>query len=80
VAEGETLIRDEELIKVSRGAAIEEVRKVWGGGGGARGDQYVFGPSGSRSIGTRFRSGVGSFYHQAKTSIPLFDFFMTLYL
>jgi hypothetical protein len=30
-------------------------------------DPYVFGPPGSRSISTRYGSGSGSFYNQAKT-------------
>ncbi len=30
-------------------------------------DPYVFGPPGSGSVGQRYGSGYGSFYHQAKT-------------
>ncbi len=34
-------------------------------------DPYVCGPSGSGSISTRYGSGSGSFYNQAKTFKPL---------
>jgi hypothetical protein len=44
-------------------------------------DPYVFGPSGSGSISTRYGSGARYFYHQAKKKEPgfllFYDFFMT---
>jgi hypothetical protein len=43
-------------------------------------DPYVFGPPGSGSIRTRYGSGSGSFYHQAKIVLLFCGIFMTFYL